>query len=482
MFFRARSSSYCKTISSLVTETITGPIPEHDVDIHGWELSDINLADPDFHLSRPVDMLLGVSVMFDILRNGNIKIGEQLPLIQNTVLGWIVGGNVARLNYGGNLNRFMNENTVNLSVREWTDEEITCEQLFVDSTRRNNEGRFVLKLPTKLCVKQLGESKSTALDRMLKLEKRFEKDSKLRGDYCLFMEEYLASGHMEKVEEGTLRTDDPVFYFPHHPVLKPDSCTTKLRTVFNGSASTSTGISLNDVLMSGPTIQPELFNILLRFRCHRYAMTADIKQMFRQILIHDEDRQLQLILWRFSPEESIATYRLNTVTYGTCSAPFAATRCLRQLAIEYENRYPHTCQVIIMDFYMDDVLTGDDEPEKLIETKEELGEILQSAGFELHKWKSNEPSIVGEAVDSSSTKILGMQWDTRSDLFGFSVDVNVNAKITKRSILSEVQKIFDPLGVISPIILHGKLIMQVRNKPTCPNGLYYHSNFIKLFY
>lgn len=83
MFFRARSSSYCKTISSLVTETITGPIPEHDVDIHGWELSDINLADPDFHLSRPVDMLLGVSVMFDILRNGNIKIGNYMNIKLN---------------------------------------------------------------------------------------------------------------------------------------------------------------------------------------------------------------------------------------------------------------------------------------------------------------------------------------------------------------------------------------------------------------
>lgn len=75
IFFKARSSNYCRTITSLVTNTITGPIPEHDVDITGWELNGVNLADPEFHLSRPVDMLLGVSVLFDILRNGNMQIG-----------------------------------------------------------------------------------------------------------------------------------------------------------------------------------------------------------------------------------------------------------------------------------------------------------------------------------------------------------------------------------------------------------------------
>lgn len=363
------------------------------------------------------------------------------------------------MDLGESLNHFMHEKTVNLTVKEWSEEETICEQLFVDTTRRNEDGRFVVRLPTKVCVEQLGESKTLALDKLLRLEKRFEKNSQLRTDYNNFMEDYLASGHMEKVEEN-LSSDNPVFYFPHHPVLRPDNITTKLRTVFNGSAHTSTGLSLNDVLMSGPTIQQDLFNILLRFRCHRYAMTADIKKMFRQILIHDSDRQLQLILWRFSPEEAVVTYRLNTVTYGTCSAPFAAARCLRQLSLEYEDQYPHTSQVIIMDFYMDDVLTGDDELEKLIRTKEELSTVLQSAGFELHKWKANDPSIVPEDESTSAVKILGMQWETRNDMFGFKVDVNVNAKITKRNVLSEVQKIFDPLGVISPIVLHGKLIMQ----------------------
>lgn len=130
--------------------------------------------------------------------------------------------------------------------------------------------------------------------------------------------------------------------------------------MFNGSAATSSGMSLNDVMMTGPSLQQDISNILLRFRCHRYVLTADIKKMFRQIEVHEEDRQLQLILWRFSPEERVSTFRLNTVTYGTCSAPFLAARCLKQLAMDFELEYPETSRVVQMDFYMDDVLTGHD--------------------------------------------------------------------------------------------------------------------------
>ncbi|XP_055528110.1 uncharacterized protein LOC129720646 [Wyeomyia smithii] len=178
------------------------------------------------------------------------------------------------------------------------------------------------------------------------------------------------------------------------------------------------------------------------------------------MLIHVDDRQLLLILWRFSQEEAVNTYRLNTVTYGTCSAPFAATRCLQQLAIENEERYPEASNVIKTDFYMDDVLTGHDDPERLIQTKNEMSTILKSAGFELHKWKANDPSIVPDDGSTSIVKILGMFWDTRADMFGFRADINMSARTTKRNVLSEVQKIFDPLGIISPIVLHGKLTMQ----------------------
>lgn len=213
------------------------------------------------------------------------------------------------------------------------------------TTTRGENGKFVVRLPLKPNAQELGESKSMALDRLLKLEMRFARNPSLQHDYTAFMQAYLDLGHMEKVSEASLQRGQPVFYFPHHPVLKPDSSTTKLRTVFNGSATTSSGVSLNDNLMAGPCIQNELLHILLRFRCPTFVLTADIKKMFRQIEIHEDDRQLQLILWRFSPEDEVSTYCLKTVTYGTRSAPFAAARCLKQLALDYAHVYPEAAEV-----------------------------------------------------------------------------------------------------------------------------------------
>lgn len=457
--FKSRMGNYRKTISVLVTDDITGLLPQSDVDVEGWDLFDVNLADPEFQLSRPVDMLLGASVLFDILRSGNKQIGEDLPFLQNTELGWVIGGAVKRMKTDFAATRFISENTSNMLCRDWTEEDALCEQLFVETTTRTPEGRFVVKLPLKSIFNQLGDSKSMALEKLLRLEKRFEKDPQLQKEYVAFMTDYVKLGHMEKLDNRHPLENTPAFYFPHHAVLRPESNTTKLRTVFNGSAPTSSGLSLNDVLMTGPPLQQDIFNILLRFRFHRYVLTADIKKMFRQIGVYD-DRLILLILWRFSAEERVSSYRLNTVTYGTCCAPFLAVRCLNQLALDFEIEYPEVSRVIQNDFYMDDALTGHDQLDKLIEIKEQLTAILSSAGFELHKWKSNEPGLTVDEEGADVVKILGLCWNTLTDRFSFSSEVNVNAGITKRNILSEVQKIFDPLGILSPVVVHGKLVMQ----------------------
>ena len=89
---------------------------------------------------------------------------------------------------------------------------------------------------------------------------------------------------------------------------------------------------MNDTLLVGPTIQQDLYSIVLRFRTYQTAFTADIAKMYRQVRIHQDDRRLQRILWRRSAEEPLRTYEPSTVTYGIASVPYLATRCLQQLA------------------------------------------------------------------------------------------------------------------------------------------------------
>lgn len=192
-----------------------------------------------------------------------------------------------------------------------------------------------------------------------------------------------------KLIDNAQDTDLRVF-LPHHPVIKESSITTRGRIVFDASSKDDKGFSLNDALYKGPTIQSDLFRILLRFRCFKYVLSADIIKMYRQILIHAECKTLQTILWRETSNEPVRLYELLTLTYGTKPVSFIAVKCLQQLAEEEKAQLPMAVRVIKEDFYMDDLLTGADTIE-LLKIRNQVIELLRRGGLELHKWKSNIP-------------------------------------------------------------------------------------------
>ncbi|GFV69014.1 DUF1758 domain-containing protein [Trichonephila clavipes] len=142
------------------------------------------------------------------------------------------------------------------------------------------------------------------------------------------MNDYLKLGHMELIPENEI--DVPArssFYLPHHPV--PNKNGDKFRVVSDGSAMSSSEISFNDKLMVGPQLQIDLTTLLLPFRTHKIAITADIENMCRQITLQDSD--FQRIVWCNSPFEPIQDFRLTRIAYGTVSAPYLAIKCLQQL-------------------------------------------------------------------------------------------------------------------------------------------------------
>ncbi|MDD9341209.1 MAG: A17 family peptidase, partial [Providencia heimbachae] len=230
---------------------------------------------------------------------------------------------------------------------------------------------------------------------------------------------------------------------------------------------------MNDVLYTGPKLQQELFSILLRFRCHRFVFIADIIKMYRQILVTDKHQDFQRILWRDSPNENIKCYKLTTVTYGTSCAPYLAIRCLNKLAEDGDVTHPQAAKIILSDCYVDDVITGADTIDECAALQKELINLLQTGGFKLHKWSSNcskllesIPSADRELKNLSFTdeqgtiKALGLLWNPFRDTFQFSAPNSLQSPYTKRSILSSIAKIFDPLGLLAPVVLKAKLIIQ----------------------
>ncbi|XP_076660267.1 uncharacterized protein LOC143363587 [Halictus rubicundus] len=235
------------------------------------------------------------------------------------------------------------------------------------------------------------------------------------------------------------------YYLPHHAIVKTDSLTTKVRVVFDASAKTTSGQSLNDNILTGPTIQEELYALLIKFRTYTYVITADIEKMYRQIEVSSDHRIYQKILWRETPDNPIETYALNTVTYGTSAAPFLAIRTLFQLAADKGENFPRAARVLREDFYVDDMLTGADTFEEAVATINEIQLLCAKGGFKLRKWATNKEGLIHALTDKAESvhlkldldttiKTLGVYWNARTDAISYMVKESaLTNKVTKHS-------------------------------------------------
>jgi len=193
-----------------------------------------------------------------------------------------------------------------------------------------------------------------------------------------------------------------------------------------------------------------------------YSASADFKKMYRKVKVNVAHRQFQLINWRKDSSEPLRIFALNTVTYGTAPAPFLAIRCLKKLSETAQVSHPKAANVIRTDFYIDDLLTGAAWVEELETIKSDLSKVLQEVGLELAKWFSSSPEIsasentVKPITISDSKKTLVIVWLPHEDVFKLKLD---ESRI-KRNILSVTSKLFDPLGLPSPLIIKGRILLQ----------------------
>ncbi|XP_052745100.1 uncharacterized protein LOC112047560 isoform X3 [Bicyclus anynana] len=421
-----------------------------------------------------------------------IDLGKQCPKLQKTKLGWLVSGTIKahtklHTNNAHHSSCFFTQRDDALLTRFWeiesvsskynlTLEEQACEQSFAENTRRDINGQFIVTIPLKESPDVLGDNYFSARNRLLALERRFNRDTLLKKRYLDFLKEYKNLGHMSESSKSTEPISQNRYYIPHFPIIRENSTTTKLRVVFNASASYK-GKTFNDIQMVGPVVQDDLLSILLRFRQHKYVVSGDIEKMYRAILVEPSQRSLQQILFRFDTSEHIRTFTLNTVTYGTASAPYLATKCLVSLAEQCSDPIAKTA--IARDFYVDDFLSGGDSIESVIELCKHVNKTLLSAQFRLRKWQSNNSEVLKSLVKDNSLehnitvnktlnldetlpcKTLGLQWDCNSDNLLFTITLNTQTKkITKRKILSLISQIFDPLGLLGPCTVQAKMLMQ----------------------
>ncbi|XP_066261208.1 uncharacterized protein [Euwallacea similis] len=502
---KSRFNQYESNIAFLVLPILTENLPSFRFPSSVLQIpTNINLADEKFNEPKQIDVLLGVDIFYNLLGSGKLKLGKGLPMLQETSLGWVISGNlICRESQSRkvvcNLATSISNKTLNDSLTKFwqieefenvkflSKEENYCEEYFNQTTTRDMDNSFVVRYPFNNQTDfSLGDSKSNALKRLKNVEKRLEKDKDLKKQYVEFMTEYENLGHMTL--QGPIERDISIpnnsYFLPHSAVLK-NSITTKYRVVFDASCKTSSGISLNDTLLVGPVVQDDLYSILIRLRLRKIVLSADIKMMYRCIKIHEEERNFQKILWRANLNDPINVYKLNTVTYGTSSAPFQATRCLIELAERNKDRYPRTAEIIKRSFYMDDLLVSIDSETDALQIYRELDDILSQANFKLRKWSFNSSIVLNSILQANSNenhdnlilphedkhlKTLGISWDPKQDTLKYSVNIKYEpSRVTKRTILSKISQIFDPLGLIGPALTRAKLISDLFKSKKLPS-------------
>lgn len=195
--------------------------------------------------------------------------------------------------------------------------------------------------------------------------------------------------------------------------------------------------------------------------------------MFRNIIQQEQDRGFQRIFWRFNQFEPVQEYELNTVTYGVASSPFLACRTIKQLVHDEGSCFPCAVFPLTSSIYVDDVAHGASSLGEAELIKSDVIHLLKKGGFELRKWASNKKELLADippehcvtdfvSLDieiTPSHKILGLKWEPLPDIFSFQVNV-LHRECTKRTILSEVARIYDPLGFLCPLTFIPKLLVQ----------------------
>ncbi|GBM60048.1 hypothetical protein AVEN_147609-1 [Araneus ventricosus] len=203
-------------------------------------------------------MSIGSDIFFDSLKADKIRLANGNLILQESELGYVVSGKLPT--------------------------EVTFSYCWVAVETNLDNADSVL-----------GVSRENAVKRLNGIWNKLNKNNTLATLYKAFMQEYLDLGHMQQIiDEDNTKS----YYIPHHCIYKPERTTTLLRAVFDASAKTSTGQSLNSILLNGGSIQDDLFSLVNRFRTHKYPFSADIQKMYRQILVQLSQRYLQRIVWK----------------------------------------------------------------------------------------------------------------------------------------------------------------------------------------
>lgn len=451
--------------------------------------------------SGPIDLLIGVDHVN--MHTGEIKQVENL-VARHSPLGWLVFGatpgkqaGVSKVLHVGipvsapvEMSDFWSTESMGVEVKPCLCKPGRLSQVereeakVIEESCKKSGKQWLIPYPWKRDPKMLPDNKRQALKRLEATERQLAKDPEQAKAYTRQIKEMEDMKFARKLKPQELKSyEGPVHYIAHHGVVKPEKKSTPLRIVYNSSAIYQ-GHRLNDYWLKGPDLLNNLFGVILRFREERVAISGDVSKMYHRVLIPEVDQHVHRFLWRdMEVDREPDVYIKTVLTFGDKPAPAMAQIALRKTAEEHQQSYPQAAKALKENSYMDDICDSVKTVEKAQELTKDLDTVLETGGFKVKGWVSNEDLendgqhpeeeqamkiLHGEGEE----KVLGIAWNNKTDNLTFKVKADLakmttldgaipeQTKLTKRKILSNIARIYDPIGIAAAFIIRAKIGMQ----------------------
>ena len=460
------------------------------------EFKNLQIADKGLvcEKSLRVDLLIGADNFWKLVKNKTIRSSKGLVGTE-TKLGYIFSGPL-------NADTICSSTQATVTLSAHT---LNCQTCDIDSTLRKfweveevgrtenpkeivlqefeskikfEQDRYEVQLPFIEKHEILKDNLYNSTRRMSSLLTKFKTNEQLLHDYDTIIKDQLQQGIIEVAPDTSI--EGQTYYMPHRPVLRMDRLTTKIRMVFDASSSVD-GPALNDCLHAGPSLTSSLFGTLLRFRAKKIGVIADLEKAFLQIRLNEKDRDYVRFLWIKNINDidfenfynnDLVTYRFCRVLFGVTSSPFLLNATLRHHVNKHENEMFRN--TVLNSLHVDDLSTSFDSMQEAFDFYKNCKSHFALASLNLRKLQSNCANLeakikncfVGdlETIDQNLTKVLGIPWDKTNDSLVISLS-EILRKVnfenpTKRNVIQFASSIFDPLGLINPLVVKFKLLFQ----------------------
>ena len=359
---------------------------------------------------------------------------------------------------------------------------------------------------TKIRLKKVLQRLNKDKEECAKIKQVFDKLKELR---YIIKKSDLPENIQQKINTSKVK-----YFIPWNYVSKSTSITTEKRQVYDASAKTSSGNSLNDILSKGCP-KMDFDTVLLNFVSKKYAIAGDIMKFYQSVKLHEDHYHLQMMLWTDSmePNEEPEEYVITRLTFGLKSSSQQLEHCIDLLAEENKHN-TQMYRTLKLGRYVDDIMDSFDTEQEVESLKVNLIETLQKYGMKLKAFASSYEKPPKTISDGTSLVVGGYIWITELDILFIRIqplhyaekqrgkimtenifmegtkqelEQFVPQNLTLRQVLSRGAQIYDPLGLITPWktglkILTRETLESVKKDWDVPLSKEFRDRWIKKFW